>query len=622
LTTSSSNCARSSWLRRASALALVVLPAAALAAAPAPQRARSGDIEQAWFRLTQSLEKFTADTLKERTEELLQVAAKAEIQRLTPQALALVAQSRAETPSRAEAILTQASRLDPESPEVWFSMADVRLGRFNFGSGLAALFRGLLALLGDPRLKPLVDASALLSAVVGLAIAFVIWGVLVMRRSVPRLWHDLSETGAQWSLGANGVVLGLLIIALPLFAGGDPAWVVVWLFALCWAYLPPLQKAIGAIGLLLIAAMPTLVELGFRNITHPPNAILEATAILADHRYSPQIFEDLESVQDVFVTDPEYHLLVGDLNRQFGQLDAAGMAYREGLRIAPRHAALSEALGTVHYLEGDYNAALQGLQTANETGYDPVVANYNLYLAYAQTYHFKESEEAMAAARQANEHRLTALTRGRQHDIVLVPVTKTQALSILKRVDSLVLLNRGLTPPPLVRERTFMQPLSIGGALALLVALAHFLIRQRTGGFASACLKCGRTFCRKCKLSHESQSYCTQCINIFLKKDMVGIDAQVAKRHQLARRQFWLHVERRTSDLVLPGLGVALGGKPVLGGILAIVALVCSTLALLWLPHFVSPALMATSLWPLQALFGSLWLAAAVLAQLLPAEWR
>jgi hypothetical protein len=116
LTTSSSNCARSSWLRRASALALAVLPAVALAAAPAPQRARSGDIEQAWFRLAQSLEKSNADALKERTEELLQVAAKAEIQRLTPQALALVAYSRAETPSRAEAILTQASRLDPESP--------------------------------------------------------------------------------------------------------------------------------------------------------------------------------------------------------------------------------------------------------------------------------------------------------------------------------------------------------------------------------------------------------------------------------------------------------------------------------------------------------------------------
>ncbi len=623
MTTSSSNCARSSLLRRASTLALALLPAVAFAAAP-PQRARGGDIDQAWFRMAQSLEKFNADSLKERTEELLQIAAKSEIRRLTPQALAMVVESRAQTPGRAEAILTQASRLDPESPEVWFSLANVRLGRLNLGSGFAAIARGFFALLGDPRLAAFLGASVLLAAVLGSMTAFTVWALLVMRRSVPRLWHDLSETGSQWSLGANGVVLGILIIALPLFAGGDPVWVLVWLFALCWAYLPPLQKAIGAAGLLLLATTPVLVEVAFRNATHPPNAVLRATEILADHRYDPQIIDDLNSasVQEVLAADPEYYRLLGDCYRQFGQLDSAAVSYREGLRISPRHAALAEALGTVHYLEGDYNAALQAFQTAREAGYDPVVANYNLYLAYAQTYHFRESEEAMVAARQANERRLTALTRGRQHDIVLVPMTEDQAQAILNRVDSLVLLNRGLSPPPLVRERTFTHPLAIGGVLALVVALAHFLIRQRTGGFASACLKCGRTFCRRCKLSHESQSYCTQCINIFLKKDMVGIDAQLAKRHQLARRQFWLHIERRASDVILPGLGLALGGKPILGGMLAFVALVCSTAVVVWLPAFVYQALMATSVWPLQALFGVFWLSAAVIAQLLPAEWR
>jgi hypothetical protein len=193
---------------------------------------------------------------------------------------------------------------------------------------------------------------------------------------------------------------------------------------------------------------------------------------------------------------------------------------------------------------------------------------------------------------------------------------------MLRRKDPLLLLNRGLSPPPLLLERTFEHPIAIGGVVALILAVLHRLIRQRSGGFAAACLKCGRAFCRRCKLSHESQSYCTQCINIFLKKDMVGIEAQLAKRQQLSRRLFWLRLERRVSDLLLPGVGVGFGGRPVLGGALVLLVLVSAMLALVWLPAFISPALMAIQVWPLKMLFGAIWVAATVVAQLLPVEWR
>jgi hypothetical protein len=562
------------------------------------------------------------EALKERVDELVLVADKSEILRMTPLALALVAHAHTQSQTQSEATLTQATRLDPDGPEAWFALASIRLGRANLASGSLALGRGIYNLFADPRLHHLVGASAILAAVVTLLVAFVVWGLLAIRRAVPRLWHDLTEMGAQWRLGPNGVVLGVLIIALPVFAGGDPVWVLLWLFTLCWAYLPTGQRVLGAIGLLLLAATPTLIELGFRNITHPPNAILTATEILADHRYEPQILEELDALTDTFGDDPDFRRLMGDCNRQFGLLDSAAIAYREGLRIATRNPALSEALGTVQYVEGDYNAALLGFKTALEAGYDTVVGNYNLSLAYAQTYHFRESEEAMAAARQAGDRRLQALTRGREHDVVLPAFSNDEAVTMLRRKDPLLLLNRGLSPPPLLLERTYEHPIAIGGVVALILAVLHRLIRQRSGGFAAACLKCGRAFCRRCKLSHESQSYCTQCINIFLKKDMVGIEAQLAKRQQLSRRLFWLRVERRVSDLLLPGVGVGFGGRPVLGGALVLLVLVSAMLALVWLPAFISPALMAVQVWPLKTLFGAIWVAAAVVAQLLPVEWR
>ncbi len=613
------SCARSSWLRRVSALALALLPAAAAAGA---ERGAGSDVEQAWFRLAQVLDRPAPDAVRERTDELLQVAGKTGLKRLTPLALALVVQARLQPRPVAETVLVQAARLDPGSPEVWLALADLRLKRARLASGLEALGRGWYCLVSDQRLRGFVGATALLSGLAGAVTAFTVWGLLAIRKVLPRLWHDLGETLARWRLGPNGVVASLLVIALPLFAGGDPVLLLLWIFALSWAYFTAAQRVVGAAGLLLVAAAPTLIEIGFRAVTHPPNAILQATEALADKRYEPQLPEELNALADVFAGDPGYYRLVGDTYRQFGRLDQATLAYREGLRKAPRDAALSLALGTVRYMEGDYNAALQSFQAARDNGYDPAIANYDLSLTYAQNYHFHESDEAMATAREAGGERLAALTPARDRDIIQPVFTAAQARAMLARVDPLVLLNRGLSPPPLTRSRTFAHPLAIGGVLALIVAIVHLLLRRHFGGLAASCLKCGRPFCRRCKLSHESQSYCTQCVNIFLKKDMVGIEAQLAKRRQLLHRQAALRLERRVADLAVPGLGAGYGGRPFAGWLLAAAGVGGATAAFLWLPAFVAPALAAVPLWPLQIAFTLAWAAALVAAQLLRVEWR
>ncbi len=615
------SCARSSWLRRASALALALAPLAAAGAAPA-DRSRAGDIEQAWFRLAQGLDHPTAEFLKERTDEILVTAAKADVRRLTPLALALVAQARSAPLSVRAAMLSQATRLDPSSAEAWFALADHRLSQFRVPSGLAALSRGVFALLTDTRLAPIVRPSALLAGVASLIAALAIWAVVAIRKAFPRLWHDLLEFGAHWKLGGNGVVLAVLVVALPMFAGGDPVWLLLWLVALSWAYLPMGHRLVGAAGLLLVAATPSLIETGFIAITHPPNVVVQGAEILADRRYEPHVLEELKSLEDFLGDDPDFRRLVGDCYREFGLLDQAVLSYREGLRVAPKNAALSLSLGTIQYLEADYNAALQSFQAARDGGYEPAAANYNLSLTYAQTYHFKESDEAMAAARQAGERRLQTARPVRDRDIILPTFRRDEAAAMLARKDALLLLNRGLLQPPLSRERTVAHPLTIGALIALLLAIAHYLVRQHVGGFATSCSRCGRSFCRHCKLSNESQSYCTQCINIFLKKDMVGIDAQLAKRQQLARRQRLLGVERRVTDVILPGLGVAWSGRPVVGGLLAAATVIAVSAGVVWLPAYVSPALMGVPLWPLTALAGAVWVAAIVVAQLIPGEWR
>ncbi|MFI5166935.1 MAG: tetratricopeptide repeat protein [Thermoanaerobaculales bacterium] len=611
------NCARCSWRRRGKALLFVVLVAAA---PPRPVRAaHGGDIEQAWLRLSQSLDPVNPEAIRERADELLQIADRTDLARLTPLALALVSAARTH-PASANVLLTQAVRLDPRSPEAWFSLAKLQLARGGLPSGVVSVGQGVSSLLVTSLFRDLVMPTMLLAVVVVGLGGFALWGVMAIRRALPRLWHDLAEMGASLRLGPNGAVLSILLLGLPSFMGCDPVWLIVWVFALCWAYFSPSERVLGCLGLLVVAASPTLIEVGFREITHPPNPVLQATAALAERRWDPQILDSLGSLSDVLGDKPDYHRLMGDCYRQFGLLDDAALAYREGLRLAPKTGPLSLGLGTVQYLQGAYDAALQSFQAARDSGFDPAVSNFDLALTLGQTYHFREGEEAMAAARLADGGRLQSLISGKTHQLLEPSFRRDEAEAMLARTDPLLLLNRGLADPPLSRERTLGHPLAIGSVLALVVAIGHFLVRQHTTGIAAACIKCGRPFCRRCRLSSERQSYCTQCVNIFLKKDMVAIDAQLAKRHQLAQRQIWLRAERRIADLFVPGLGLGFSGRPLLGGAIATVSLASVTLGAVWLPYFIVPALMYTSAWPLQAALTVIWLGAAAAAQSIPLE--
>lgn len=604
------------WRRLASVVAGLLLTAAAVCA-QTPGEARGGDIEQAWARLAQSLDNQKLDTLKEHVDEILRLASNLGLARMTPLANALVVRARAMPPEAAATLLHHAVLLDPGSPEAWLALGALSFRQGAVGTGLGAMWHGVVALFTDQRLHHFAWPSLLLASLLALLVAGAVGALLGIRRGLALLWHDLTELGSQLRLGPNAFVLNLFIIGLPLFVGGDPLWEALWLFALCWAYLPAGGKAAGGVLLALVAAAPPLAEMAARSVTHQPNPILRATSALAEQRYDPQALEDLSGLGEVFGAEADYYRLLGDVYRQHGQIDAAAWSYREGLRLRPQDGPLSLSLGVVNYLDNDFNAALQAFHAARERGTNPVVSNYNLALTLAQTYLFPESEAAMAAARAADPALFSKLTRGRSHQLMLPSFDHADATNLLARKDPIVLLNQGLLPPPLARERSYTHPLAVGALFALLLAVGHYLLRRRHG-LATACAKCGRPFCQRCKLSTESQTYCTQCVNIFLKKDMVAIETQMAKRSQLSRRQTLLSLESRIVDVLVPGLGLATHGVVWPSLLLVPLAVLGAAVGAVWAPLFAGPALMHTSAWALAVPGLALWAACVVAPQVLP----
>ncbi len=579
-----------------------------------------GDLERAWARVDQQLEPVNREALRVTTADLLQTAETLELERLTPAALALVVRSRSSSHEDALFLLREAVKLDPESPEAWFALSAEALRTGSPVAAVGASLRGAASLPGDRRHTRAVGSSLLLSAVLAALAAFVVWGLFTLRRTIPPLWHDLTELGERLRLGSNTIAVALVLLLFPAFLAGGPVWLFLWVVALCWGYLGWRGKTVGMLGLAAVVAAPFLVELGVRGLTQPTNPVFEATDALAERRWAPRVVDDLSHLQDVLGDMPGYHRLLGDCYRQFGRLDAAAWSYREGLRIDPEDGKLALAIGTVHFLEGDFNAALEAFQRARDSGVDPVIVNYDLSLTLAHTYHFRESDEAMEAARAAGERRLRELTANRDQEPILPVFSQAEARALLQRADPVLLLNRGVLPAPMTREATIAHPLAVAGAFAVFIALLHFLIRDRFGGFASACSKCGRSFCSRCKFSDESQSYCSQCINIFLKKDTVGIDGQTAKRRQVSRHSRVRRAERRLADLVLPGLGIGSTGRPWLGLVLAAVAVPAAALGFLWLPQYIRPELLETSLWLPTSVCIVAWAAALVAAQAVRGE--
>jgi len=620
LSTSSSSSARSTWRRVASAL-LCLACAGTVHALPVG-RLPGSDIERAWVKVVASLDAGSEAAWSESCNELLQVASQARIRRLTPFSLALVARSRLLDPPLRESLLRQAVALDPDCPEAHLALVPVALSRGHLGTAVAGTVRFLHLSTRDSRIAAQLWSAALLSATVAGLLGFAVWAMAGIRRTMPRLWHDLGELACAFRLGVNGTVLSVLLLCLPLVVAGDPVWLLLWLFALSWAYLDSVDKVAGAVGLLFVIVSPLLFHGALRTVTQQPNPILRATAVLAEGRYDPLALQELQAVADVFGDQPEFYRLQGDLYRQFNLLNEAALAYQEGLRRGGGSAELAMALGTVRYQEGDYNAALQAFQAARDAGADAVVANFNLSLALAQTYNFKESDEAMGLARRADPRRLRRLTQGNEHQVILVPFSLDDARRLLASQDPVVLLNRGIAAPPTFQRSDLFQPLALAGLVALFVAGVHFFARASSTGFASACAKCGRAFCRRCRLSGESQSYCTQCVNIFLKKDMVAIDAQLAKRRQLARRQLGLAVERRVFDLLVPGVGLWWSGRRLAALATAPLALGAAAAVLFWLPRVCGPVALFAATWPLQVLAAGVWAGTLLVAQLLSRERR
>jgi hypothetical protein len=123
------------------------------------------------------------------------------------------------------------------------------------------------------------------------------------------------------------------------------------------------------------------------------------------------------------------------------------------------------------------------------------------------------------------------------------------------------------------------NPVTIGGLLAAI--LAPLLWLKRRNSIAGSCIKCGRTFCPRCKSSRESATYCTQCIHIYLKRDGVSVATKRTKLEEVGQHQSGMLRRNRLIATFLPGSAQLLEGRTIIGTIGLFVFLFAVSMAVL-----------------------------------------
>jgi hypothetical protein len=94
-------------------------------------------------------------------------------------------------------------------------------------------------------------------------------------------------------------------------------------------------------------------------------------------------------------------------------------------------------------------------------------------------------------------------------------------------------------------------------------------------------MKCGRTFCFRCKSARESATYCTQCIHIYLKRDGVSLDTKQAKLKEVQKYQNGQVRLKKVLATFFPGSGQIMDGATAKGIIAVFSFLTFLTVALL-----------------------------------------
>jgi tetratricopeptide (TPR) repeat protein len=459
-----------------------------------------------------------------------------------------------------------AGRLDGTSPQVAFSEADRAARTSGWAAAIPVALRGFARAFSDYRTNLLSRADLLIVASMAITITAILLAISLFIRYGRSMGHDFRELLGARFRGGSVSVLAFALLFLPLFLWLGPFWLAFYWFAIFFPYAHMIERIAIAVLLILTALLPIAADATAHRIAGVESPVVMAALSSENQSYQPEALRRLQELIAVVPDHPTLQLLAGNLQAFEGNDDQATQHYRRAIELRPTYAGALVNLGNLLFLNNEFQAALTQYEKAQQADPNLAIAYYNASVASGETYKFDQQARMLESARKANRSFVDRVTRTPPpQKIVMYNPSIAEAWTIqadvTKRQAARGQFGNYSSFEPL---RSATNPITLGALVSLLLSLALWSKRRRTG-LANACIKCGRTFCHRCKSARESSTYCTQCIHIYLKRDGVSLDTKRKKLEEVSEHQTGMTRRNRIFATFLPGAAQMLEGRTAVG---------------------------------------------------------
>jgi len=485
-----------------------------------------------------------------------------------------------------------AESFDPEHPLVHLALADAARRDHGLFSTSFAYEVGAAFFFSFKNIETrwLALSNLALWLHVTMLLVLAVFALVLLVRYQAQLRHDVQE----WLGGGENALVsavGILVLFLPslLFLAGY-WWIIYWagVFML---YARWSERAATFLVIALFVGSGSLAvrcqQEAYLSMSQPQASNLRCHA----NRIGVGLDASLAAhMQPGDTLQRTYTFLLASRYLLHGSYSKAENLFKPLLADNAADADVHNNLGCILFYENRYQEAIQQFSKAAEFKGNMAKAYLNRSLAETKLFDFTGAQEDQDKARILDKSLFSASKLKQAEDWGPVPswlpleATRQTALKLETARPGSLSGSLQLSGSPLTQA--FRPAFSLWVVLFWLI-FTLLAVVKKAGFFARACFKCGRPFCGRCKTSLEFESFCSQCVHLFIKQDGVSPEARLKKNYEVERYNHWQRLQRAIFSLLAPGAGHLMEGRPFTA--LFILFLWCGGLAALALEAYALP---------------------------------
>ncbi len=538
--------------------------------------ARAGELppRDIWPQATSAADAGNLEAAAKKTSELTEVGKANGIKAFPLYAVSAAAMSRQAAKQGNKTVADWGARaaatLDPNSSAVAFMGADAA-AESSWGSALPLAMRGFGNIFHNYRSRLLSRADLLITILLAIGLTMAIVAIALFVRYGRAMAHDFRELLSGRIHGGSVSVLAFALLFLPIFLWLGPVWLVFYWFIIFFGYAKTGERILIVVMALLIAAAPLALDLTSHWIAGVDSPVVMSAIAGEERSYQPDALRRMQELVNIVPDDAVLHLLIGNLYLHDGDEQQASQHYQRSVELHDS-AGAHVNLGNLHFFNNDFATAVTEYNKAETLDPHLAIAYYDDSIALGELYKFDQQAQRLDQAKKIDPNhieRISSDSLGQKVVLYRPPIPQAWTVSsdIARRGVARSLFGNYAWFDP---SESVRNPLTLGALLTIILAPLIFFKRRRAG-FAGSCIKCGRTFCLRCKSAHESATFCTQCIHIYLKRDGVSMATKRAKLEEVSEHQEGILARNRWLATFLPGSAQLIEGHTVAGTIAAFV---------------------------------------------------